>query len=303
VTQWQELRRLARAQPGPILIYGPTASGKSELALRLAETLGGVIINADASQVWSNWQHLTARPGREDLRRAPHRLYGHLPFHAEYSTGRWLREAGQLLQAPPQDLRPIIIGGTGLYFKALTEGMIEIPETPKAVRRAAEARIAERGHDSLVEDLDHLTRSRIDLANPRRVQRAWEVLHATGQGLAAWQDSTPAPILTLGACLPIHVVAPRDWLTPRLEMRFEQMLANGALEEARANLPFWSPRLLSMKPIGARELIAYLDGTLSLRAAQDAAVIATRQYAKRQRTWGRARMAAWIPWHAPTAFD
>jgi len=293
MTQWREILQGAAAQGGPILIYGPTASGKSELALRLAEALGGVIVNADASQVWANWQVVTARPGAADLARAPHGLYGHLPFDAPYSAGHWLREISPYLAAEP---RPIIVGGTGLYFKALTEGLVEIPQIPDDIRRAGDALRLEGGPGALAVDLDAATKARIDLANPMRVQRAWEVLRHTGRGLAEWQDDTPAPLLPLEQALPVHVIAPKDWLNPRITARFDMMLAEGALDEARANAPHIASGFLSMKAIGARELIQAHNGALSLEDARRLAIIATEQYAKRQRTWGRARMSQWRPW-------
>lgn len=274
----------------PVLIAGPTASGKSELALRIAETQGGVIVNADAIQVFANWRILTARPGPQDEARAPHRLYGHVPGDGSYSVGQWLRELSPLLAEGP---RPIIVGGTGLYFSALTEGLAEIPALPAHVRAAAEARLQSGGIAALLADLDAETLRRIDRQNPMRVQRAWEVWHGTGRGLADWQDSTPAPLLPLAAATAILVDAPKEWLTPRIARRFAAMLEQGALDEARANLPHWNPAHLSAKAIGAPELIAHLRGEMSLDAAQEAATIATRQFAKRQRTWFRARMQGW----------
>lgn len=275
----------------PVLIAGPTASGKSELALRLAETEGGVIVNADAIQVFSDWRILTARPSEDEERRARHCLYGHVPGTLPYSVGDWLREVAPLLSGPD---RPIIIGGTGLYFTALTEGLADIPETPARIRAEAMARIAGSGHHVLLEELDPDTRSRIDTANPMRVQRAWEVLKTTGRGLASWQDATPDPMLPVAQTRAIVLDAPKDWLTPRIERRFDKMLEAGALEEARANHPTWSPDLPSSKAIGAAELMAVLDGTLSLTEARNRSIILTRQFAKRQRTWFRARMKTWV---------
>ena len=274
----------------PVLIAGPTASGKSGLALRLAETQGGVVVNADAIQVFANWQVLTARPDAADLARAPHALYGHVPWDGTYSVGHWLREVAALRA---QGTRPIITGGTGLYFTALTEGLAEVPQTPPAIRDEATAFLQEKGLAALVSDLDAATRARIDLRNPMRVQRAWEVLRATGRGLAAWQDETPPPLLPLDDCASFVLDAPKDWLSPRIARRFDQMLAAGALDEARANAPRHDPALLSMKAIGAPELIAHVRGEIPLSAAREQAIVATRQFAKRQRTWFRARMRGW----------
>lgn len=282
----------------PVLIAGPTASGKSALALRIAEAQGGVIVNADAIQVFSNWRVLTARPDPEDEARAPHRLYGHVAGDAPYSVGQWLRELAPLLKQGP---RPIIVGGTGLYFSALTEGLAEIPALPDHVRPEAEARLRAGGVAGLLGDLDADTLGRIDQRNPMRVQRAWEVWRGTGRGLAAWQDSTPAPLLPLSAAQAILVDAPKDWLSPRIARRFAAMLEQGALDEARANLSGWDPAHLSAKAIGAPELIAHLRGEMTIEAAQEAATIATRQFAKRQRTWFRARMQGWQPYRPELA--
>jgi tRNA dimethylallyltransferase len=274
----------------PVLIAGPTASGKSALALRIAQDHGGVIVNADAIQVFANWRVLTARPSMADEARVQHLLYGHVPGDAPYSVGHWLREVAPLLQAGP---RPIIVGGTGLYFTALTEGLAQIPALPAHIRPEAEARLQQGGLDALLADLDAATLSRIDQRNPMRVQRAWEVWRGTGRGLAAWQDTTPPPLLPLSQASAILVDAPKDWLNARIARRFDAMLADGALDEARANLATWNPDHLSAKAIGAPELIAHLQGQMTLAAAQEAATIATRQFAKRQRTWFRARMRDW----------
>ncbi len=247
-------------------------------------------MNADALQVFANWRILTARPGPEDLARAPHALYGHVARAKSYSVGHWLRDVAPLLQG---DARPIIVGGTGLYFGALTEGLAEIPATPASVRAEADARLAEEGPRALLAELDPDTRGRIDPQNPARVQRAWEVLRATGRGLAEWQDDTPAPLLPLQDATALVLQADKDWLTPRIERRFDAMLAAGVLEEARANLLGWDPAAPSAKAIGAPELIAHLKGQKSLPEARARAIIASRQYAKRQRTWFRSRMSAW----------
>jgi tRNA dimethylallyltransferase len=201
-----------------------------------------------------------------------------------------MREVAPLLAAGP---RPIIVGGTGLYFSALTEGLAEIPPTPAEVRAEADARIAREGRLGLLAELDPATALRIDALNPARVQRAWEVQRSTGRGLAAWQDATPPPLLALERAQALVIDAPRDWLRARIERRFDRMLHEGALEEARANLDGWSENLPSAKAIGAREVIGYLQGALSLDDARARAVVASQQYAKRQRTWFRARMRAW----------
>ncbi len=288
------LKRAAKeAAPDPsrhVLIAGPTASGKSALALEIAAQGGGIVVNADAIQVFADWRILTARPDPQDETRAPHALYGHVPGDTPYSVGAWLRDLGPLLAGGE---RLIITGGTGLYFAALTDGLAEIPATPPQIRAEAMARLAAGEQAAMVAELDAPTRARIDTANPMRVQRAWEVLRATGRGIAAWQDDTPPPILPLDRVQPIVMDAPKDWLTPRIERRFDAMLAAGALDEARANLDGWSPDLPSSKAIGAAELIAHLRGELTLDEARERATILTRQFAKRQRSWFRARMNDW----------
>lgn len=274
----------------PVMIAGPTASGKSALALAIAEAQGGAIINADAIQVFDDWRVLTARPSLEEEMRAKHLLYGHIPGTQPYSTGHWLRDIAPLLNGPD---RPIIVGGTGLNFTALTEGLADIPATPPQIRAACEDQLAQDGLASLVAQLDDQTRARIDLQNPVRVSRAWEVLQSTGRGIADWQDDTPPPLLPLAQAQAIVVDAPKDWLTPRIETRFDLMIEQGALDEALANLDSWHPDLPSAKAIGARELIAHLQGDITLKQACDKATILTRQFAKRQRTWFRARMKTW----------
>ena len=278
----------------PILIAGPTASGKSALALATAERFGGVVVNADALQVWSCWRVLSARPSEAEEARAPHLLYGHREIGESYSVGHWLREIAPILAAHREGgPRPIIIGGTGLYFTALTKGLAEIPDTPPEIRAEADARLRAEGHALMLAELDPATRARVDPLNPVRVQRAWEVLRATGLGLAHWQDQTPPPLLPETDCTPLVLDAERDWLAARIDRRFDLMLAGGAIDEARAVLPLWDPSALWAKAIGAPELIAYLRGDCDLEEARALAQAASRQYAKRQRTWFRSRMGHW----------
>lgn len=275
----------------PVLLAGPTASGKSALALALAEAQGGVIVNADASQVYDNWRVLTARPGADKTARAPHALYGHVAPDEDYSAGHWLREVGALLgrRAP----RPIVTGGTGLYFRALTEGLADIPPVPPEIRAEGESLLAQRGPGALLAQLDAATARVIDRANPRRLLRGWEVLRATGRGLADWQAETPPPLLPAADCTCLVVAAPATWLEARITRRLDAMLSAGALDEVRANLPGWDDARPAFRAIGARELAAYLRGECTLADARAATITATRQFAKRQRTWFRARMRTW----------
>lgn len=270
----------------PVLIAGPTASGKSALALRIVREQGGVIVNADALQVYGCWQVLTARPAVDELAQVPHLLYGHVARDQSYSVGHWLREVADVLAS---GRRPVIVGGTGLYFSALTQGLAEIPPTPAEVRREADARM----QDAMLEDLDSPTRARIDTRNPARVQRAWEVLRATGRGLADWQEDTGPALLPLSQVTALVIRPDPDWLGQRIDRRFAQMVQQGALEEVHANLPHWDPAAPWARAIGAPELAAHLQGHASLPDAVAAACTATRQYAKRQRTWFRNRMRDW----------
>lgn len=271
----------------PVLIAGPTASGKSALALAIAEAAGGVIVNADASQVYACWRVISARPSPTEEARAPHRFYGHVAEDAPYSAGHWLREVAPLLS---NGARPIFVGGTGLYFNALTQGLADIPAIPPEIRARAEA----MDLPALLAELDPATAARIDLHNRRRVQRGWEVLAATGRGLADWQDETGPPLLPLDTCHAIAVDAPKDWLLPRIERRFDAMLAQGALDEVAAVRPRYDPALPAHRAIGVPELMAHLDGKLTRNEARTAAIIATRRYAKRQRTWLRGNTDGWL---------
>ncbi len=271
-----------------MLIAGPTASGKSALAMEIAARDGRVIVNADALQVYGCWRILTARPSLTDETALPHALYGHIGREEIYSTGRWLREVLALINRPV-----VIVGGTGLNFAALTEGLADIPPVPAHLRAEADARMAKEGLAGMRDELDAATRSRIDGQNGARVQRAWEVLRATGRGLAEWHDDTPPPALPLAQAEALVLRPEVAWLDTRITQRFDGMIAAGALQEARAALPSWSPRLPSSRAIGAPELISYLQGKSTLSEATLAAVLASRRYAKRQRTWFRSRMAGW----------
>ena len=204
----------------PVLIAGPTASGKSALALRIAQALGGAVVNADALQVWSCWRVLTARPSPEDEAAAPHLLYGHVAPGRAYSVGDWLAEVAGLLEQN----RPLVIaGGTGLYLTALTSGLAVIPPVPPQIRAEGDAWLARGGLSGMVEALDARTRAGLDLRNPARVQRAWEVLRATGRGLADWQAETPPPLVAPEAAQRIVLQMDRDRLARRIARRFDAM--------------------------------------------------------------------------------
>ncbi len=280
-----QISRISRE--APVLIAGPTASGKSSLAMELAARDERVIVNADALQVYGCWQVLTVRPSPADEAELPHALYGHIGRDEAYSVGHWLREVIPFLSRPV-----VIVGGTGLYFSALTEGLAEVPDVPPEVRAAGDA-LRQADYAAMITALDPTTASRIDLANPARVQRAWEVLQATGRGLAQWQADTPAPLLDPMGCEAIVLRPAVDWLNARIDQRFDAMMAQGALEEVRAEAPHWEFGRPSSRAIGAPELMAHLAGEMTLEAATEAAKLASRRYAKRQRTWFRSRMKAW----------
>ncbi|WP_118134029.1 tRNA (adenosine(37)-N6)-dimethylallyltransferase MiaA [Oceanicella sp. SM1341] len=276
-----------------ILLAGPTASGKSALALALARETGGVIVNADALQVYADWRLLTARPSAEEEAQAPHRLYGMLGFDAPWSAGHWLRAVTALLREVET---PIFVGGTGLYFLALTEGLAEIPETPAEVRARGDAlRRAQgaAGLAALLAERDPGTLARIDARNPMRLQRAWEVLESTGRPLSAWQDDTPPPVIAPDTALRLVMMPEPGWLNARIDRRFDMMMADGALDEVRAVLPRWQPERPAAQALGARELVAHLRGETGLAEAVAQAKLGSRQYAKRQRTWFRNRMKGW----------
>ena len=275
------------SREAPVLIAGPTASGKSAMAMELAARDGRVIVNADALQVYARWRLLSARPSVAEEATLPHALYGHVGREAAYSVGDWLREVRPLLDSPV-----VIVGGTGLYFLALTEGLAEIPPIPPEVRTAADMLRAD-DMAAMVAALDPDTARRIDLANGARVQRAWEVLQATGRGLADWQAETPPPLLPRATSEALVLVPDVPWLDARIARRFDAMMKSGALEEVRTELPFWIPQHPSAQAIGAPELIAHLQGEMTLDEAVAAAKLASRRYAKRQRTWFRSRMKAW----------
>ena len=274
----------------PILIAGATASGKSALAIKIAKKLGGVIINADAMQVYEGWKILTARPTKQDQRNVSHLLYGHVDNKEAYSVGDWLRQVTPLLDG---NHRPIIVGGTGLYFRALTEGLANIPKIPEEYKKKSSELIQNGKMLDMVADFDEATRSKIDLQNPVRVARAWEVLQATGKSIVSWQADTPPPILNINKCDAILMHSSTHWLNERIKIRFEAMLDNGVLEEITENSQLWDPQLQSSQAIGATQLIEYNLGRISIEKATELAVIASRQYAKRQKTWFRKRMENW----------
>ncbi len=274
----------------PILLVGPTASGKSKIAMSLAIKLGRHIVNADSLQVYSNWRILTARPTIKDEEIIPHHLYGHKAPDEEYSVGHWLRDLSNILTT---NKKVIIVGGTGLYFSALTGGLANIPKISDETKIISKKRFLKYGIQDLLKDLDKETLESIDINNQMRVIRAWEVLKETGKSLNKWQSKTGSPILPLNKCQPLVINPDKNDLDKKIKMRFEEMVKMGALDEARKNLDMWNQDIIASKAIGASELISYLKNEISLDEAITNASIATRQYAKRQRTWIKAKMKQW----------
>jgi tRNA dimethylallyltransferase len=284
-----------------VLIAGPTASGKSAAALALAQEIGGVVINTDSMQVYREAPILTAQPSEEDKARVPHLLYGHVSAREGYSTGLWRDSAiTALKQAQAMSRIPIFAGGTGLYFMALTDGLADIPPTPPEIRDAARALLDDIGVEALharLTDRDPVTASRLHASDPQRVLRAFEVFEATGRPLAEWQSAPAEPVLRDKKIAAFVLDLPRDALRARIAARFEAMLEQGGLDEAR-KLAGLDPALPAAKLLGLRPLQALAAGTLSRAEALDAAITGTRQFAKRQMTWFRHRMPHYI-WYNP----
>lgn len=277
--------------PPAILVAGPTASGKSALALTLAERLGGVVINADSMQVYRELRIVTARPDDADLARAPHALYGVRPA-AEAGTVAWWREAAlAAMQAARAAGRvPILCGGTGMYFAALTEGLAAIPPVPAPAREEARRLLAAEGPAALharLAALDPATAARLRPSDSQRIARAYEVVTGTGQGLSAWLaagGTGPAPWRFAA----IRLDPPREALRAAIAARWQAMLAAGAIEEVRAlGAQGLDPALPAMRAHGVPELLAHLAGRMTLEAASARAVLVTGQYTKRQATWFR----------------
>jgi tRNA dimethylallyltransferase len=279
-----------------VLIAGPTASGKSALALSLARERGAVIVNADALQVYSTLRIITARPSDDDLALAPHRHYGTISPARRYSTGDWARDIARII-AEEAGRALIFVGGTGLYFDTLRRGFADVPEVPPDIVAKIEAEIAPLDRDGrarLIAARDPLIAARLNEPDPQRVTRALAVLAATGRSLASFQDEPQPPLLD-GWHIETLVLNPdRDVLRDRIARRYHSMLQNGAIAEVEALLALGlDPSLPAMKAIGVPEISAMLAGDLSATEAVERAIIATRQYAKRQRTWFRGRMADW----------
>jgi tRNA dimethylallyltransferase len=293
-----------------VLIAGATASGKSALALKIAREVDGVIINADAMQVYRELRILTARPTPEEEAAAPHVLYGSVAAAESYSVARWLGDATGALQAAWRAKRvPVVVGGTGLYFRALEEGLADIPSIAPALRERWRDELLSKGSlhlHAILEKLNQSEAKRLKPSDGQRVVRALEVLEATGRPLGEWQAQAEltAPLAGVEARR-VLVEVPREALYARAERRFDQMIAAGALDEVKRLLALnLDPALPAMKAIGVPELARHLRGEISLDEAVTDAKTATRHYIKRQLTWWRHQLPAWrVDSAAPVASD
>jgi tRNA dimethylallyltransferase len=286
-----------------ILIAGPTASGKSALALELAEAHGGSIINADSMQVYRDLRIITARPTRAEEARAPHLLYGHVDAAENYSAGRWCVDAAAALAAAKTESRPaILVGGTGLYFKALTQGLAAVPPIPAEIRNDVRTRLANDGVAALHADLsrrDPAAAVRLMPNDRARVTRALEVVLATGRSLLAWHEEGMPASLDPARAVKIFLAPERDELSRRIGARFDAMMAAGALREVRTLAARkLDPNLPAMKAHGVPWLIRHMYGEISVADAIEHAKLETRQYTKRQATWFRNQLPAFA-WVAP----
>jgi len=290
-----------------VLIAGPTASGKSALALDLARRLRGLIINTDSMQVYRDLRIITARPSREEEREVPHRLYGHVDAAVNYSAGRWVADAAAALVEARSDGRlPIFIGGSGLYFRALTRGLSAVPPIPAAIREQVRDRLAQQGPEALHAELarrDPASAGRLKPRDRIRIARALEVLEATGRSLTDWHRDGLPPVLAPGEAAAVFLAPDRDTLYARIDRRFAQMLNGGALEEVRRLAARGlDPLLPAMKAHGVPALIRHLKGELSLDEAAAIGRLDTRRYAKRQFTWFRHQLPEFA-WMAPAEAD
>jgi len=291
------------SKPEIILIAGPTASGKSALALALAEKLGAEIVNADSMQVYRDLRIITARPSVEEEQRVPHRLYGHVDAAENFSVGRWCEEAAAALAAAGRAARgAVVVGGTGLYFNALTRGIAAVPPIPADIREQVRARLASDGVAALYAELkerDVVAAAQLRPGDRARITRALEVVLATGRSLLDWHEDNKPPGLDAAAAAKIFLAPDRDELSRRINARFDSMMAAGALEEVRLlaarNL---NPNLPAMKAHGVPWLVRHLNGEIALEQAVEEAKRDTRRYTKRQATWFRNQLPDFV-WMEP----
>jgi len=288
-----------------VLIAGPTASGKSALALEIASREDGVVVNADSMQVYSVLNVLTARPTADDLAKAPHELYGHVHPSVAYSTGAWLREVARLVaEGRLAGRRPVFVGGTGLYFRALAGGLSEMPDIPEPIRAYWRRRLEKEGParlHGLLAEKDGDAAAAIKPTDGQRIVRGLEVLEASGRSIMDWQAGRGTPLVDRATARFIVIEPPRALLAERIEARFSRMVEEGAIVEVKALLALGlDPGLPAMRAIGVRELAAVIEGRTSFDEARRLAVTATRQYAKRQSTWFRNQLGPeWRRQEAP----
>jgi tRNA dimethylallyltransferase len=271
------------------LIAGPTASGKSALAVALAKTLkNGIVVNADASQVYADLAILSARPSEDEMEGVPHRLFGHVDAAEAHNAVRWADEArGVIAEAHAAGQVPILVGGTGLHMRTLLNGIAPVPEIDPDIREAVRALPVADAHAALAA-ADAAAAARLNPADTTRVARALEVVRSTGRTLADWQQAIAGGIADQIALAPLILLPPRDWLRDRCDVRLVQMFDRGAVEEAEALLARGlNPDLPAMRAIGVPQIASYLRGEISRAEALEQTQAATRQYAKRQYTWFR----------------
>jgi len=288
-----------------VLIAGPTASGKSALALALAEQTGGMVINTDSMQVYRDLRVLTARPTVEEEALAPHRLYGHVDASINFSAGAWVTDAAKMLgEARGQNRLPIFVGGSGLYFKALTRGLSAVPPIPTEIRDGVRARFERDGVEALHDELarrDPVSAERLKPRDRSRIARALEVVEATGRSLTDWHREGLPPLLPRSEFSALFLSPGREALYARIDARFDAMLKAGALEEVeRLAARKLDPLLPAMKAHGVPALIRHLAGELSLEEAATIGRADTRHYAKRQFTWFRHQLPE-FEWMTPEA--
>jgi tRNA dimethylallyltransferase len=294
-----------------ILIAGPTASGKSALALALAEKLGGTIINADSMQVYRDLRIITARPTPAEEARLPHRLYGHVDAAENFSVGRWCTEVADVLAATQREAgAAIVVGGTGLYFNSLTRGLAAVPPIPAQIRHEVRARLASDGAEALHAELmrrDPIAAARLMPGDRARVTRALEVILATGRSLQLWHEANMPACVDAALAAKVFLMPDRDALLSQIDARFDAMMAAGALDEVRALAGRrLDPNLPAMKAHGVPWLIRHLNGEIALAEAIEGGKRDTRQYTKRQATWFRNQLPdfVWVePEHALAAVE
>ena len=286
-----------------MLMAGPTASGKSALALELAQRIGGAVVNADSMQVYRDLRVLTARPDAAEEARVPHRLYGHVDAATSYSAGHFVMDAASVLEELRAQRRvPIFVGGTGLYFKALVAGLSAVPPIPQTVRESVRGRLERDGVEALHTELvrcDPVSAARLRPRDRTRIARALEVVEATGSSITDWHRKRQSPLLPVGQFTALFVAPERETLYARIDARFDAMLKTGALAEVeRLAARHLDPLLPAMKAHGVQPLIRHLRGEITLAAAAEIGRADTRRYAKRQFTWFRHQLPE-FEWVAP----